>query len=100
MILKGITGCAEPGDMIAIMGTSGAGKTSLLNVLSGRHVMGDILGTILLNGEKRDRLFKRKSAFVEQDDMLFSNLTVRETFEYQALLRLPHEMPREAKIKR
>ena len=32
-ILHNVTGYAKPGEMVAIMGASGSGKTSLLNIL-------------------------------------------------------------------
>lgn len=35
-IVKGATGYALPGETLYIMGSSGAGKTSLLNILSDR----------------------------------------------------------------
>ena len=35
-IIDNITGVAKPGEITAIMGESGAGKTSLLNILSFR----------------------------------------------------------------
>ena len=35
-VLKGVTGYALPGQTLYIMGASGAGKTSLMNVLSAR----------------------------------------------------------------
>eukprot|EP01137_Pigoraptor_chileana_P033009 Opistho-2@23286 len=100
VILQDVTGSAKPGEMIAIMGTSGAGKTSFLNVLAGRHVQGVVDGQILLNGEPRSKMFKRQSAYVEQDDLLFPNLTVRETFTYTALLRLPRKLTKEEKVQR
>jgi ABC-type lipoprotein export system ATPase subunit len=34
--LHNVTGYAKPGDMVAIMGASGSGKTSLLNILGQR----------------------------------------------------------------
>lgn len=36
IILKNVTGYAKPGEMVAIMGASGSGKTSLLNILGQR----------------------------------------------------------------
>ncbi|KAI9366122.1 P-loop containing nucleoside triphosphate hydrolase protein [Zopfochytrium polystomum] len=76
--------------MVAIMGSSGAGKTTLLNALSGRLSSGKLNGQILMDGETRNpQLWRRQAAFVEQDDVLYPDLTVRETIEYAARLRLP-----------
>ncbi|KAI9353213.1 ABC-2 type transporter-domain-containing protein [Zopfochytrium polystomum] len=81
-ILHNVSGSVASGEMIAIMGSSGAGKTTLLN--------GTLNGQILLDGQKRNpRLWRRQAAFVEQDDVLYTDLTVRETIEYSARLRLP-----------
>jgi ABC-type multidrug transport system fused ATPase/permease subunit len=49
-ILNGISGYARPGEMLAIMGSTGAGKTSLLNVLA-RRADGVSTGVILINGK-------------------------------------------------
>lgn len=69
--------------MTAILGASGGGKTSLLNVLSGKinsstnHVKlsGEIKanGKILTNDE-----FNKFSGYVMQNDILIESLTVRE----------------------
>ncbi|PVU88009.1 hypothetical protein BB559_005768 [Furculomyces boomerangus] len=88
-ILKDVSGSIEEGDMVAILGSSGSGKTTLLNVLSGRITTGKLEGEVLYNGKKRvPYLFKKEIAYVEQDDLLFSALTVKETFSYSANLRL------------
>jgi len=49
-ILKDLSGAAEPGELLAIMGPSGGGKTSLLNALSRRTKITS--GTVTLNGKK------------------------------------------------
>jgi ABC-type lipoprotein export system ATPase subunit len=36
-ILFGMSGAARPGELIALMGPSGAGKTSFMNMLAGRN---------------------------------------------------------------
>ncbi|OQS05559.1 ATP-binding Cassette (ABC) Superfamily, partial [Thraustotheca clavata] len=49
-LLKGINGYALPGTITALMGSSGAGKTTLMDVIAGRKTGGKIEGQILLNG--------------------------------------------------
>ncbi|KAI9007134.1 P-loop containing nucleoside triphosphate hydrolase protein [Gaertneriomyces semiglobifer] len=90
-ILHGVSGIAKPGEIVAIMGGSGAGKTTLLNILAGRVPTGKPSGIILQNGKIRERrTWKKKIGYVEQEDLLYENLTVRETLETAALLRLPN----------
>lgn len=53
-ILTTITGQALAGQMVAIMGPTGSGKTSLLNVLAMRCPIvkgGDLTGSFKVNGE-------------------------------------------------
>ncbi|KAJ2706562.1 hypothetical protein FB645_001437 [Coemansia sp. IMI 203386] len=91
-LLHDISGSIYPGELIAIMGSSGAGKTTLLNVLSGRVQGGRLYGDIKFNGAKREpHKFKRMLAYVEQDDLMFPQLTVNETLTASAGLRLPDE---------
>ncbi|KAJ1813043.1 hypothetical protein LPJ56_003600 [Coemansia sp. RSA 2599] len=91
-LLHDISGNVYPGELVAIMGSSGAGKTTLLNVLSGRVQGGRLYGDIKFNGTKRDpHKFKRMLAYVEQDDLMFPQLTVDETLMASAGLRLPDE---------
>ncbi|KAJ2862504.1 hypothetical protein GGH94_004233 [Coemansia aciculifera] len=91
-ILNDISGQIYPGELVAIMGSSGAGKTTLLNVLAGRVQGGRLYGDIKFNGATRDpHTFKRMLAFVEQDDLMFSLLSVEETLLASAQLRLSDE---------
>lgn len=84
--------------LLAVMGPSGSGKTSLVNALAGRlSVGGELHGEVLVNGLPRGRGFRSISAYVMQDDVLFSNLTVRETFEFAARMRLPSDVSTETK---
>ncbi|KAJ2853411.1 hypothetical protein FB639_006545, partial [Coemansia asiatica] len=88
-ILHNICGNVYPGELVAIMGSSGAGKTTLLNVLSGRVQGGRLYGEIKFNGAKRNpHTFKRMLSYVEQDDLMFPQLTVEETLTNSARLRL------------
>ena len=94
-ILTNCSGHLTPGKLLAILGPSGSGKTSLLNVLAGRVPSGgNLSGTVLMNGRPREEeLFCLLTAYVIQDDALFSSLTVKETFLIAAELRLPLDIP-------
>lgn len=90
VVLETISGHVAPGQLLAVMGPTGSGKTSLLNALAGRLPRGGALeGSVLVNGAPRSRGFRSITAYVLQDDVLFSNLTVRETFEFAAAIRMP-----------
>lgn len=97
-ILDNITGSVKPGQVMAIMGASGAGKSTFLDILARKRKRGSVSGVTLVNGrEVEDSAFKRVIGFVDQEDTLMSTLTVYETVLYSALLRLPREMSLEAK---
>ena len=93
-ILDDISAEMPSGSLTAIIGGSGSGKTSLLNQMSGR-MHGSRLsssGKTLFNGsEDASRV---QSAYVIQQDILLSTLTVRETLTYAADLRLPSSISR------
>ncbi|KAM0888739.1 hypothetical protein ACQ4PT_028158 [Festuca glaucescens] len=92
-ILSGISGHAAPGEVLAIMGPSGCGKTTLLDALAGRLGPGiNEDGVILING-RREKLAFGTSAYVTQEIMLMSTLSVREAVYYSAQLQLPETIP-------
>lgn len=97
-VLRDIQGVAHPGEITAIMGASGAGKTSFLDILARKNKRGVTGGDFLVNGEKvGDAEFKSVVGFVDQEDTMLSTLTVHETILTSALLRLPKGMGRAAK---
>ncbi|KAJ4758816.1 ABC transporter G family member 2 [Rhynchospora pubera] len=99
-ILSGLNGFARPGEVLAIMGPSGCGKSTLLDTLAGRLGSGvSQTGDILLNG-RRQKLAFGTSAYVTQDDVLMTTLTVREVVYYSAQLQLPDSMSLADKRKR
>ncbi|KAI0905656.1 hypothetical protein F4824DRAFT_399407 [Ustulina deusta] len=100
-ILSEIRGIAHPGEITAIMGASGAGKTSFLDILARKNKRGHVSGEFYVNGEKvTDTDFKSVIGFVDQEDTMLPTLTVHETILTSALLRLPRHMGRAAKEQR
>jgi ABC-type multidrug transport system ATPase subunit/ABC-type multidrug transport system permease subunit len=100
-ILSGIQGVAHPGEILAIMGASGAGKTTFLDILARKNKRGIVEGNFYVNGEKvSDSEYKRVVGFVDQEDTMLPTLTVHETIMTSALLRLPRDMGRSAKEQR
>ncbi|KAJ1663404.1 hypothetical protein IW140_001860 [Coemansia sp. RSA 1813] len=88
-LLHGLSGAIYPGEVIGLLGPSGAGKTTLLNILSGRIEGGVLNGKVLFRGKKRvPGTFKRRIAYVEQEDVMYPVLTVEETIMFAAKLRL------------
>ncbi|KAH8092680.1 hypothetical protein BXZ70DRAFT_453314 [Cristinia sonorae] len=97
-VLDNITGSVKPGQLMAIMGASGAGKSTFLDILARRRKRGLVGGQTLVNGrDVPDSDFRKVTGYVDQEDTLMSTLTVYETVLYSALLRLPREMSLEAK---
>lgn len=97
-ILSDIQGAAPSGQLTAIMGASGAGKTTFLDILARKNKRGTIRGDFYVNGERfSDYDFKSMIGFVDQEDTMLPTLTVHETILTSALLRLPRDMSRAAK---
>jgi ABC-type multidrug transport system ATPase subunit len=88
-LLQGISGYFKPGTMTALMGSSGAGKTTLMDVLGGRKTGGSIRGPIKVNGHPKEKVsFARVSGYVEQTDLHSPHSTVLEALLFSARLRL------------
>ncbi|GMM34880.1 ATP-binding cassette transporter [Saccharomycopsis crataegensis] len=96
-LLNDVQGYVKPGTLTALMGESGAGKTTLLNTLSQRVDMGVITGDMLVNGKPLGSSFKRKTGYVQQQDVHFSELTVRESLRFAANLRRSRSIPKAEK---
>ncbi|KDO30310.1 hypothetical protein SPRG_19849 [Saprolegnia parasitica CBS 223.65] len=98
-LLKGINGYALPGTITALMGSSGAGKTTLMDVIAGRKTGGKIEGQILLNGyQATDLAIRRATGYCEQMDIHSESATFREAFQFSAMLRQSDEIPTEEKM--
>ncbi|KAL8127808.1 hypothetical protein AgCh_014659 [Apium graveolens] len=95
-LLSKINGVFSPGVLTALVGASGAGKTTLMDVLAGRKTGGYIEGDIRISGHPKDQqTFARISGYVEQNDIHSPQVTVYESILFSSGLRLPTEVNKE-----
>lgn len=89
-ILDGISGTFPAGAVTAVMGPSGSGKSSLVNVLTGK--VRATSGSIMYGSQDIGSLgsgFRKWLGYVPQDDVLTASLTVEQTLMHSARLRCP-----------
>ncbi|CAJ1085740.1 ATP-binding cassette sub-family G member 2-like [Xyrichtys novacula] len=98
-ILIDLNGIMRPG-LNAIMGATGSGKSSFLDVLAARKDPAGLSGEVLIDGAPQPPNFKCLSGYVVQDDVVMGTLTVRENFSFSAALRLPESVSQEEKEKK
>ncbi|KAG9049169.1 hypothetical protein FS837_010988 [Tulasnella sp. UAMH 9824] len=96
-LLHDVTGYVKSGQLVALMGASGAGKTTALDVLAQRKNIGVISGEILLEGRPLSTSFARETAYAEQMDVHEPTTTVREAMRFSAYLRQPYDVSKEEK---
>ena len=77
-LLRDVYGYVKPGTMTALMGSSGAGKTTYLDVLAQRKTIGVVSGDFLIDGRPLDSDFARVTAYGE-DSALFRPSEVHES---------------------
>jgi ATP-binding cassette subfamily B protein len=98
-VLHDISLYAKPGQKIAFVGSTGAGKTTVTNLLSRFYEIQD--GSITIDGipiEKINRSFLRQNiAMVLQDTHLFTG-TVRENIRYGRLDATDEEVEQAARV--
>uniref|UniRef100_A0A673W0B9 ATP-binding cassette, sub-family G (WHITE), member 2a n=1 Tax=Salmo trutta TaxID=8032 RepID=A0A673W0B9_SALTR len=95
-ILVDLNGLMKPG-LNAIMGATGSGKSSFLDVLAARKDPAGLAGEVLIDGAPQPANFKCLSGYVVQDDVVMGTLTVRENFRFSAALRLPSSVSQKEK---
>ncbi|XP_015583835.2 ABC transporter G family member 39 isoform X3 [Ricinus communis] len=92
-LLRDVSGSFRPGILTALVGVSGAGKTTLMDVLAGRKTTGYIDGSINISGyPKNQATFARVSGYCEQNDIHSPHVTVYESLLYSAWLRLSKDV--------
>ena len=91
-VLKNVSFHAKPGQAIALLGSTGSGKTSLVNLLPRFHEYTG--GRVLLDGvelKEYSRAYLRKQiGIVEQEPFLFSR-SIRENIMYGVEREVPTE---------
>ncbi|XP_028788979.1 ABC transporter G family member 24 isoform X2 [Neltuma alba] len=98
-ILRCVTGNIKPGHITAVMGPSGAGKTTFLSALAGKALGCKKSGLILINGKNESiHSYKKIIGFVPQDDIVHGNLTVEENLWFSANCRLSAESSKADKV--
>ncbi|KAL2098049.1 hypothetical protein ACEWY4_007256 [Coilia grayii] len=95
-ILVDLSGIMRPG-LNAILGPTGSGKSSFLDVLAGRKAPDGLSGEVLIDGAPQPPNFKCLSGYVVQDDVVMGTLTVRENLRFSAALRLPSSVSQKEK---
>ncbi|KAG6831973.1 hypothetical protein H0H87_003308 [Tephrocybe sp. NHM501043] len=96
-LLHGVFGYVKPGTLTALMGASGAGKTTCLDVLAQRKNIGVVTGDVLVDGRPLDSDFARGTAYAEQMDVHEGTATVREAMRFSAYLRQSTSVSKEEK---
>lgn len=87
-ILQNVTGSIDRGSLTAVMGGSGAGKSTFVNVLMGKTT--NTGGIVMVNDTpNKMKRFRKQVGFVPQDDIVLPELTVRENILHSARVRLP-----------
>jgi ABC-type Mn2+/Zn2+ transport system ATPase subunit/ABC-type multidrug transport system permease subunit len=98
-ILTDITLYAKPGRLTALMGGTGSGKTTLMDVVCGRKTVGYISGEILINGHPVDKAtWPQMHGYVEQQNLHSPQLTVEEALIFSGSLRLPRDRQSPASV--
>ena len=93
-LLHGVSLTIRSRELVAIVGASGTGKSTLMNALTGFQPASS--GQVLLNGADSYRQFdawRDKLGYVPQDDLVHRQLTAAQGLYYTARIRLPAGTP-------
>lgn len=113
-LLNDVRGYCKPGTLTALVGSSGAGKStckssisismvhllmlSVLTALTQRPSSGKLTGTMYVDGHAVDQSFRRRTGYCQQMDIHDESSTIREAFEFSALLRQTSDIPDKEKL--
>ena len=95
-ILDHVSLTINPGELVAILGGSGAGKTTFMNCINGFEPATE--GRVLINGTdlyKNYQSIKSSIGYVPQQDIVHDNLTLQDMLTYTGKLRLPKDVSKQ-----
>jgi ABC-type multidrug transport system ATPase subunit len=95
-ILDDISISIKPGELVALIGGSGAGKSTFMDSLNGFRM--PTSGTVLINNDnfyENYNAYKNILGYVPQQDIVYDSLTVEEMLTYSAQLRMPEDSTKE-----
>lgn len=95
-LLDDITISVKPGELVSLIGSSGAGKSTFLDALSGLRPATE--GTVLVNNNDfydNYSAYKSIIGYVPQQDIVYDSLTVEQMLTYAAKLRMPKDASKE-----
>ena len=87
-VVKGVSFCAKPGEIVGYLGPNGAGKSTTVKILAG--LLEQTAGKIFLDGKDIDRDiigYKHKIGYVPEQSELYPHLTGREYLQLVGRLR-------------
>lgn len=96
VILDHISLRIAPGELVAILGGSGAGKTTFMNCINGFEPATE--GVVLVNSSdlyKNYQAIKSSIGYVPQQDIVHDDLTLEDMLTYTAKLRLPKDVTKQ-----
>lgn len=115
-LLDGVCGYCKPGSLTALVGASGAGKSTceylclydylvpsankeiVLTALTQRESPGVLSGSLFVDSRSIDQSYNRQIGYCQQMDIHDESSTIREALEFSALLRQSHEVSKEEKL--
>jgi ABC-type lipoprotein export system ATPase subunit len=97
-LLTNVAGSVKSGQMMAVMGSSGAGKSTFLDCVSLRNQQ--FTGNVFINNKPADEKYYFMTGFVYQEDLFIPTMTVREHLTFHAMVRMDRGMTIEDRLQR
>ncbi|MBQ3426400.1 MAG: FHA domain-containing protein [Clostridia bacterium] len=100
-ILDSVNLTVEPNEFVAIIGGSGAGKSTVMNAMSGFEQATE--GCVMVNNVdlyKNYQVLKNIIGYVPQQDIIYENITLQKMLEYSAQMRISDDVSKAERMQR